>query len=255
MSLSNIILVRPSSSDFLAIAKLVDHSFAHEEFGVVAFGPKRLTPAGAERRAKKFTNPSNPGETKHEMMAVMALPDGTKEIVGFASWIICVGRGGSDEEKAKLGTREGWAHEEKEKEKKEKMAEGMGKEDEEGHGNPKLRKYFAGEIDKILARSAEGKDYMILNLLVVSPQQQRQGIGGLLFAEGLRVADEAGLQVILGASDQGIGLYKKYGCIEVGIFEVNLWEYEGGQGLGVATNHILHRPAVSRKSAQPWSEA
>ncbi|KAE8443885.1 hypothetical protein EG329_001294 [Mollisiaceae sp. DMI_Dod_QoI] len=237
MSLSEINLAPPTLSDFLDISELVELSFAYQEFGLVAFGPKRFSPAGKEKRAKKMTEPLNPGETKYEMKAVTLLPDGTEEIVGFASWYICVGRGGSKEEKGRLGTREGWAKEEKEKEEKkdEKV--------EEGHGNPKIREDVLGGISKILASYTKGKDYVILQLLVVRPGYQRRGIGAMLFEDGLKVADQAGLQVVLGASDQGVGLYKKHGCIERGIMRTNLWEYEGGEGLGVATHSMLHRPA------------
>jgi hypothetical protein len=54
----------------------------------------------------------------------------------------------------------------------------------------------------------------------------------------------------VGASDQGLGLYKKYGCVEVDVMKTNLWEYYGGEGLGVITHVMLHRPASSRDSAQ-----
>lgn len=74
----------------------------------MAFGPERLTPAGNERRAKRMAEIPKPGETNHEIKAVTILPNGTEEIVDFASWIMCVGRRGSEEEKARLGTREAW---------------------------------------------------------------------------------------------------------------------------------------------------
>lgn len=82
--------------------------------------------------------------------------------------------------------------------------------------------------------------------LVVSPNYQRRGIGAKLFEDGLKSADEAGLQVILGASQEGSGLYKKYGCIEHEITSFNLWEYEGGEGLEVHTNAWLSRPAIPK---------
>jgi hypothetical protein len=130
MSHSSITLAPATPIDYLAISKLVEFSFAYEEFGIVAFGPKRMSPEGNEKRAKRMARPPNPGESKHEMKAVAILPGGTEKIVGFASWIVCIGRGGSEEEKARLGTREGWAQEEKEMEEKgDKKHE---KEDEEG---------------------------------------------------------------------------------------------------------------------------
>jgi hypothetical protein len=38
-------------------------------------------------------------------------PTGKEEIVGYAGWVFCVGRTGSEEEKEKLGTKEAWAQE------------------------------------------------------------------------------------------------------------------------------------------------
>jgi GNAT superfamily N-acetyltransferase len=82
---------------------------------------------------------------------------------------------------------------------------------------------------------------MILTLLILDPRHQRRGIGSMFFEDGLRVADEAGLQVILGASTQGVGLYKKYGRVEIYVMKTNLWEYEGGEDLGVTTNSMLRK--------------
>lgn len=79
--------------------------------------------------------------------------------------------------------------------------------------------------------------------LVVSPECQRQGVGRLLLEEGLRELDEAGLQCVLGASPEGLGLYKKHGFVEVEKRRWNLWEYEGGEGCGVVVHCIMHRPA------------
>jgi predicted N-acetyltransferase YhbS len=89
-----------------------------------------------------------------------------------------------------------------------------------------------------------------LTSLVVSPKYQRQGIGAMLFEEGLKRADEAGLQVVLGASPDGLGLYKRYGFVEFEVMDFKLWEYEGGAGLGVHTNVMMHRPAVSQEGSR-----
>jgi ribosomal protein S18 acetylase RimI-like enzyme len=73
-----------------------------------------------------------------------------------------------------------------------------------------------------------------LGTIVVSPECQRQGIGNLLMQEGLKEVDRLGLQCVLGASPEGEGLYKKYGFEEVEVMELKLWEYEGGEGMGIA---------------------
>jgi ribosomal protein S18 acetylase RimI-like enzyme len=83
-------------------------------------------------------------------------------------------------------------------------------------------------------------------MLMVSRDCQRQGIGTLLLDAGLREADDAGLQCILGASPEGQGLYKKYGFVEFEQMSLNLWEYDGGEGMGVVNHCIMHRRAKSR---------
>ena len=238
MSQTNITLAAASPSDYLAIARLESAAFAHEEFGKVALGPHRLTEAAKHAEAKRLSRPPKLGETNYHTKAVAVIPDGTEEIVGFAGWTACIGRTGSEEEKARLGTKESWAQAEMEKEKDEKV------KDEKEYGNAKLRGEAFGKGDEILARATQGKDYMTLFVLVVLPKYQRKGIGAMLFEHGLKVADEAGLQVVLGASDQGIGLYKKYGCVEVERMHLKLWEYAGGEGLGVTTHIFLRRPAA-----------
>jgi GNAT superfamily N-acetyltransferase len=236
MAKADITLAPVLQGDYLEIARLESAAFAHEGFGKVAFGEHRLTEAAMEAQAKKLAQPSLPGESKRQMKAVATLPGGVEEIVGFAGWTICVGRGGSEEERQRLGTKEGWAQEDKEKEEKE---------DEEEHGNAKFREEVFGKGHQILARVSGGQDYMSLSVMVVLPKYQRKGIGRMLFEDGIRIADEAGLQLIIGASDQGIGLYKRYDCVEAETMHIKVWEYEGGEGLGVTKHFMMHRPAKS----------
>lgn len=94
-----------------------------------------------------------------------------------------------------------------------------------------------------------GTDTLLeLSVLVVSPNYQRRGIGTMLLEDGLRGADEAGLQAILGASPDGISLYRRYGFVDFEVMDFKLWEYEGGDGMGIARHVIMHRPAVTRES-------
>ena len=254
MAPSNITLASVEPSDYLAIARLMGAAFAHEEFGVVAFGPERNSDAAISYRARTFAKAPHAGETNQYMKAMMSHPDGREEVVGYAGWTTCIGRTGSEEEMVRLGTKEGWAQEEREKaEKEERLKEGKqceGDEDMFGpdskHGNAKLREDSFGKGDEYQAMLSEGRDYLMLNTLVVHPEYWRRGIGALLFEEGLKRADEAGLQTVLGASSHGLGLYKKYGCVEGKVVDLKLWEYEGGEGLGVTRHVFLRRPAVSR---------
>ena len=65
----------------------------------------------------------------------------------------------------------------------------------------------------------------------------------MLIEDGLKEADRLGLQSVLGASKEGLGLYKKLGFNEVETMEIRLWEYEGGEGRGEDTHVVMHRPA------------
>jgi hypothetical protein len=60
---------------------------------------------------------------------------------------------------------------------------------------------------------------------------------------GIKLVDEAGLQCVLGASKEGRGLYKRYGFVDFQIMELRLWEYEGGEGMGMDQHCIMWRPA------------
>lgn len=70
----------------------------------------------------------------------------------------------------------------------------------------------------------------------------------MLLEDGLREADAQGLQAVLGASPDGIGLYRKYGFVDFEVTDFNLWEYEGGEGMGVNRHVIMHRPATSSQN-------
>lgn len=65
----------------------------------------------------------------------------------------------------------------------------------------------------------------------------------MLMENGLKEADELGLQTMLGASKEGKGLYKKHGFLDFETMEVRLWEYEGGEGMGLDHQVIMNRPA------------
>lgn len=84
-----------------------------------------------------------------------------------------------------------------------------------------------------------------LRNLVVAPKYQRRGIGARLLEDGLREADARGIQAVLAASPDGLGLYKKHGFVVFEALSFNLWEYEGGEGMGVAEHYIMHRPAAT----------
>lgn len=68
----------------------------------------------------------------------------------------------------------------------------------------------------------------------------------MLLNAGLKEADEIGLQTILAASPSGESLYRKLGFEEVKVTELQLWKYEGGEGLvgeeSVTRHVVMRRP-------------
>jgi hypothetical protein len=64
-----------------------------------------------------------------------------------------------------------------------------------------------------------------------------------LLEHGLKEVDKNGLQCVLGASKEGFGLYKKLGWVPYETMKIKLWEYEGGEGMGVDEHVIMNRPA------------
>ena len=74
------------------------------------------------------------------------------------------------------------------------------------------------------------------------PEFQRKGLGGRLVEWGINKAEEKGLQVYIEATEQGLGLYLRYGMIEVDRVDVDLepWGAKNGEWIRYA---LLHKPA------------
>lgn len=106
----NLVPVLPG--DYPALARLESVVFGETDVGAVGFGPDRNTDAAMDQRAASLGAAPKPGETLRNMKLVRFGPAGDQEIVGYAGWVICVGRTGTDEEKRRLGTREAWAAQE-----------------------------------------------------------------------------------------------------------------------------------------------
>lgn len=238
MSTSKIVLRPVELSDYKRLAFLESNAFGNDEFLEVAFGPARHREEDRvlEARGKEMAKPKNdPGEVEKFVKAVLIGSDGEEEIVGFAHWqTVLVSEGG-------VGV---YAKEEENKVEKEKEDE---KNEFANVANGKLCDDLFIPGDASMAKACEGRDYRKLFNLAVARDFQRQGVGTLLLKAGLKETDEAGLQCVLGASPEGLGLYKKYGFIEFDHMSLNLWEYEGGAGMGVVNHFIMHRPTRKQK--------
>jgi len=61
------------------------------------------------------------------------------------------------------------------------------------------------------------------------PEHERKGAGTALMEWGVRLADSEGFSMRLLATSHGIGLYKKFGFVELGQVTLDLTRW-GGEG-------------------------
>jgi ribosomal protein S18 acetylase RimI-like enzyme len=66
-----------------------------------------------------------------------------------------------------------------------------------------------------------------MNVLAVHPQYQRRGLGSLMLEPVLAMADKEARNVYIEASKKGVGLYRRYGWIEVDRMLVDTRPYGG----------------------------
>ncbi|KAE8454006.1 hypothetical protein EG329_007782 [Mollisiaceae sp. DMI_Dod_QoI] len=219
--------------DYHPIAALEAQTFYHEPFTIVAFGPLRGTPkvvsVRGEGLAKQPTDKEG-NRKKGEWNLVTKAVDENGIIVGAAAWGFVTSGEGQEVGEVEVEGR------------KEVGEEVTGGDWPEG-ANVKFCEEFFGKGDRLMAESCKGKDYAKLSVLVVSPSYQRRGIGAKILEHGLKEVDKLGLQCVLGASKEGLGLYTKFGFEKYETIPIKLWEYEGGEGFGSDEQVIMNRPA------------
>ncbi|KAF4339844.1 gnat family protein acetyltransferase [Fusarium beomiforme] len=81
------------------------------------------------------------------------------------------------------------------------------------------------EIDASKEKAVDGKDHFEVMHLMVHPDHQRKGIGGLLLQSVTEKADAAGVPTLIVSSIEGHGLYKKHGFESLGTWTVNNEEW------------------------------
>lgn len=68
-----------------------------------------------------------------------------------------------------------------------------------------------------------------MNLLAVRPEYQRKGLGSMLLAPVLELADKDNAKTFIQASALGIGLYLKHGWVEVDEIVMDFSPYGGAK--------------------------
>ncbi|KAL8690631.1 MAG: hypothetical protein Q9218_003965 [Villophora microphyllina] len=86
-----------------------------------------------------------------------------------------------------------------------------------------------------------------LTTLCTHPEHEGRGAGSMLIRWGLEKADEMGARCFVEATARGLQLYKKRGFEdEVGVLNVDLRDYEEGEGMGmVRWVALMREPAMS----------
>lgn len=234
-----------STADFHEIALLELEVFS-DDFCNLAYGPHRASTQNILFREKILGSQPQEKGGRNVVTKAVVVNEGKEEIVGAAGWSFYTGREGGDVVEGGEG-------------KGNVVQEELKKEGGWGEGaNVKLCEDAFVWADEQVAKITEGKNYACefdvlraddglissaLNTIVVSPRHQRSGIGKMLMEDGLKEVDCLGLQVAHGASQQGLGLYKKYEYVELETKDINLSEYEGGEGMGSDKHSIVYRPA------------
>ena len=91
--------------------------------------------------------------------------------------------------------------------------------------NVEAMKAFFSELAEKRRERFGGRPYVLLSILVVSPEHQRRGLGARMLQDGLKIADEMGVEAYLESSPKGKGLYAKHGFEEKGYMKFDAREY------------------------------
>lgn len=174
---------------------------------------------------------------KQRARYIKAVDTSSNEIIGFAGWQFVIKDSSGEPDAEKGENDEG--KEEGEVKKEGENSWGIG-------ANAKFCVDAFCVADEHMDRSVNYGSYAKLSTIAINPSHQRRGIGSQLLEEGLKEIDQLGLPCVLGASPEGETLYRRYGWEEVEVMEMRLWEYEGGEGMGLARHVVMCRPTQSK---------
>ncbi|ROW01861.1 hypothetical protein VMCG_05565 [Cytospora schulzeri] len=207
--MSYIITIRRADpSDLPQMASVLIRAFSPGPWSRYLFPPHlRVKPGNADEfdfrlhmLSSKFGSPG-----REHVCATIQYPGEEKEVVvGWAQWIDPEGQMGLDEEKT-------WKKAGKEGDSAVNMAgldrEALGRLTREGELLEKRLEEYLGEDGT--------KQSRLLNLLLIDPSHQREGLGRLLAQNGLIPAARAGKSVRLRSTPEGRPLYLSLGFEDV----------------------------------------
>ncbi|EMC92690.1 hypothetical protein BAUCODRAFT_52542, partial [Baudoinia panamericana UAMH 10762] len=92
-------------------------------------------------------------------------------------------------------------------------------------GNWGLRQWFKIEWEEWRRENLAGKAYILLDILVTNPTQQRRGAGAKLLAWGCEQADKHGVMMCLESTPAGLGLYERFGFRQVRTLKADMRDF------------------------------
>jgi GNAT superfamily N-acetyltransferase len=224
-------------------AEVEARTFSGEELSRIAWGPQVTGEELQKRLAKRADTLAKPATAGKYRMTKAVAADGT--VVGAAHWSFYLDQPMvvpkiSEEEQLEKW-KENWGNDGNHDFCLAVFGESSRNMDRHFDG-----KHFASEHNFLLGSSFIFRTvvefFLGLNCLFVLPEYQRRGIGKLLLADGLKLADEAGVPVWLGASPSGYGLYLKHGFEEDLKLDIDFTKYGG---VGESVHYCMIRPGKS----------
>lgn len=104
--------------------------------------------------------------------------------------------------------------------------------------NVELYEHFFNLIDSNRKKYCDDEKDYFLHVLVVTPEYQRRGLGGMLIREGLANADRDNARAYVEASAKGLELYKRFGWKTVDEIVIDMRPHGGGR---IETEELLIR--------------
>jgi GNAT superfamily N-acetyltransferase len=198
-----------SPDDFPALVNVEGQAFRASEGISLMFPASPVSSLGVRNHQKAWSTDPNTRYLK------AALPDGT--IIGMAKWYLFLDPPARPDP---------WAME---------FAP---------NAHVELGRYFFGAVNAARDAKLGGKRHMLMATLVVLPEYQRMGVGHELLRWGLAKADEEQVECWIDASPAGLGLYKKFGWVEVGHLDLDLKDWRGGESKVSRTVHLVRPPTA-----------
>ena len=237
---------RPATAaDFPAIADIALAAFWDDE--LYAFTnphhvqyPHHFRDSFLRRFQSRYWTPGHVffvAETEDADIEQEAVQGSSKQVIGFALWLLEHGTGSKSALKNSPGNSWLGVLERGLCRLRDAYVDFLGMDKSLERANLAIweGRQASGGLDTFVAthaRTEPAVGYYKLRNLCVHPSWQRKGVGGLLIRWGLDRAGEEGVPVVLSSSEMGAGLYSREGFRRVGEVRVDGWVTGGERSVG-----------------------